>query len=298
MRMMAVIQVRCLPLFKAILTTITIGNCIPIPTMSIDEYVSSANQYLGKFGWGAQGRMLGLSRMFQDNDVNMIKKGKYVVSFRPRGVLSGFLVILPSTQMTFYIPPIAGRMCARQLRLRVSNSLLQDGAILSCYWDTNELVLEDILVWKGQPIWQTISFEERWNTYMKRFCTEWRPDPVLQDCKIRLAEYISLDQFQTLAENDVVEFVPQTPNTKRLIWLPTMESSEDAMTMWACRESSIGPDIFSLWKSKNIERQGLAYIKSLATSRALRLHKESEFHVKTVWNRRFERYEIVDIASP
>lgn len=265
--------------------------------MSIDEFVSSANQYLGKFGWGAQGRMLGLSRMIQDNDINTIKKGKYVVSFRPRGVLSGFLVILPSSQMSLYIPPIAGKTSARQLRLRVSESLLQNGAILSCYWDANELVMEDILVWKGQPIWQSISFEERWNTYMKSFCAEWQPDTLLQNCKIRPAEYISLDQFQTFSENDVVEFIPSAPNSKRLIWLPTIESSEQTTTMWAQRESSIGPDIFSLWKSKNIERQGIGYVKSLAMSRALRLHKANEFHVKTVWNRRFERHEIVDIAA-
>ncbi len=256
-----------------------------------------AVQFIGRCGWGPQGKMLGISRMFQENDLAFLKKNAYVASLRPRGILSGFLAIVPNLKKIVYIPPIGGKIPIKQIRMRISNTVLTNGAILSCYWEDADLVIEDVLMWKGKPLWQTTTFQERWDTYMKEFSSEWQPDVGIQGCTIRFSEYLSLEQLQKPQEREVVEFIPNTPNTKRLIWVPTEEmESKSFETHVVKRESLVGPDIFSVWSEKQ-ERLGIAYIRSLKTSKALRLHPVNEFLVKTQWNKMFERHEILGILA-
>jgi hypothetical protein len=258
---------------------------------------TTAVQYIAKYGWGTQGRMLGISRMFQENDVTFLKKSSFLASYRPRGILSGFLAIVPSLQTAVYIPPLNGKTPAKQVRMRLSHELLRDGAILSCFWDGADLVLEDVLMWRGTSLWQTVPFQTRWNVYMKECMTHWQPDDTLQGHVIRCTEYMSLEQLQKPENRDVVELIPNTPNNKRLVWVPTEESEMKSYEEHlARRESAIGPDIFSIW-SKTMERLGIAYIRTLATSRLLRLHPAQEFKVQTQWNKMFERHEIVGIVG-
>lgn len=261
------------------------------------DNVSVTTQYIAKYGWGIQGRMLGISRMFQENDLNFLKKSNMLASYRPRGTLSGFLAIVPSIQCAIYIPPVAGKIQPKLIRMRLTHELLRDGAILSCYWDDTDLVLEDVLVWRGNPTWQTVCFQERWNCMMKEFTAHWQPDSVLQGCTIRFTEYMSLEQLQKPENRDVVEFVPNSPNNKRLVWVPSEESEQKSYEVYTVRrESLVGPDIFSIW-SKAMERLGIAYIRSLAISKQLRLHPSNEFQVQTQWNKMFERHEIMGILA-
>jgi hypothetical protein len=256
---------------------------------------AEATRYIAKFGWGTQGRMLGLSKMFQDSDLQQLKKQKLVATSRPRGVLSGFLAVVPSLRASVWIPPVAGKMTPRILRMRFSDTVLREGAVFSCYWEQTSkstLVLEDLLAWKGQSLWQTQTFAQRWAT-MKTVCDEFRPDPVLQGFQIRLAEYTSLQQLQPPTDSEVVEFVPNAANSKRLIWLPVQETHAKT-TFLAKRESLIGPDIFTLWRGET--RVGMATVRTLAMSRALALAKGDAFEVQTTWNKMFERHEIVGIA--
>lgn len=265
---------------------------------NLHESIPAATQYIGRYGWGTQGRMLGISRMVQDTDIGLLKKGKFVASTRPRGVLSGFLAIVPSLRAAVYLPPVAGKISPKILRLRLADEILEKGAVLSCYWDGNELVLEDVLVWKGTAVWQTLGFQERWSQCMQSFCSGWTPDTMVQGFPIRLTEYMSLEQIQKPQEREVIEFVPEVANTKRIIWVPSEETETNScLEHWVRRESAIGPDIFSVWTAE-AERLGIAYIRALATSRALRLHPANEFRVKTSWNKMFERYEILEILPP
>ncbi len=258
--------------------------------------MESAIQFITSYGWGAQGKMLGISRMFQENDLNLLKKMQCVASTRPRGVLSGFLAIVPVTKQVVYLPPIGGKIPAKPIRMRIAEEVFRDGAILSCYWEDSDLILEDVLVWRGTSVWQTVKFQERWNVYMKYFSDAWQPDKALQGCTVRCTEYQSLEQLQKPEGREVIEFVPDSPNTKRLIWVPTEEmetkSYEEHIVK---REAAIGPDIFSVW-SKTQERLGIAYIRTLAMSKLLRLHPVNEFSVKTQWNKMFERHEILGLA--
>ena len=292
------------------------------PNTHPDDAASLATAFLGRYGWGAQGRMLGISRMFQPNDVTVLKIQTVVCSQRPRGVLSGFLAIAPSLGHAVYIPPIGGKIPARSIRMRISEEILQDGgAILSAYWDGPTLVLEDVLVWKGQPVWQTQTFQDRWMRCMQSLNRLWQPDDLLQGCTIRFAEYMSLDQLEKPdakdATREVLEFVPTQPNTKRMIWLPNTEEEEaDHQILVAHREVAIGPDVFSVWRQAAAtaaeapeaptpvtevlevsERLGIAYIRSLAISRQLRQYVGDVFRVKTTWHKGFERHEIVGIVG-
>lgn len=262
-----------------------------------NEFLQTATQYISKFGFGSQGRMLGISKMFQDSDMNLIRRQKVVATYRPRGVLSGFLAVVPSLRATVWIPPVAGKMTSRILRMRFSDTVLRNGAVFSCYWEQgskNTLVLEDLLAYNNQPLWQTQTFAQRCEI-LRQVCNEFQPDGILQGFEVRLAEYMALDQLQTPTDRDVVEFVPNVANSKRLIWLPVEEANcgEQKITMLAKRETLIGPDIFTLWRGDS--RIGMAAVRTIAISSALRLKSGEEFEVQTVWNKMFERHEIVGV---
>lgn len=277
------------------------------------DVLDAATRFLSYADLGPQGKMLGISKMFQDRDAVMLKSKKAVTTIRPRGVLSGFLAILPSLHTAVYIPPTGGRVPASIVRLRLSDDVWRQGAILSCYWDDGVLVLEDILQWGGKRSWSSKSFEQRWVEDMQAFCDAWMPDHVLAGHEIRLAEYSGLDQLegQTLLPHHVLEFVwVEDVGMRRFIWVPersttgpgTSGECEDGrreqQILLTRRETSTGPDIFSLWSLKGERLPQIALVRTLAVSRVLRLHGEDEFYVTTAWNKMFERHEILGIAPP
>jgi hypothetical protein len=258
--------------------------------------IQAAQACLTRFGWGAQGKSLGITRMFQDADVAVLKSLKAVASLRPRGVLSGFLVIAPTPQPgCVFIPPITGKMQPFSLRMRIAEPLQNEGAIFSAYNDNGDLVIEDVLVWRGKSLFHTTPFDERWNR-IGDLLECWTPDPVLQGCTIRVAEYTALREISEPAERQVIEFVPLTPNTKRMVCVLT-EDTVKPTTWIAKRETLIGPDIFSLWSEKGEKQTHLALVRTLATSKLMRLHPVDEFRVNTVWNKMFERWEIISIVK-
>jgi hypothetical protein len=237
--------------------------------------------FLAKHGWGVQGK-LGISKLLQPTDLPQLKM-KTVATYRPRGILSGFLVVQSDV---VFIPP--GKS-PQPLRMRLKPL---HGSILSAYQDGTDLVLEDVLVWKGVSVWEQ-GFETRWKC-MQEFVESWRPDEALQGCGIRLARYISLAELQEPEERQVIEFVPLGPRMKRLVWIP---EEEVKTTTWiAKRERHVGPDVFSLWSMDGEKQPNLALVRTLAVSRLLQTHLVDEFKVKGIWNKRFSVWEIVGIA--
>lgn len=264
--------------------------------------INDANAYIGRYGWGIHGKMLGISRMFQDADVSVLRTGKCVLATRPRGVLSGFLVIVPGGGGIVFLPPSTGRSSPRLIRLRVSDMLHQEGAVFSCYSDGIDLSIEDVLVWKGKPVFQTMTFSDRW-VFMGDFLDQYQADEALQGFSLRIAEYSPLDILTTgsldIEEHQVVEIVPNASNMKRLVWVPPAEDTAKTVSWIARRETLIGPDIFSLWSEDGIKQPNIALVRTLAMSRKLREYPAQEFVVSTIWNKLFSRWEIVGIsASP
>jgi len=272
------------------------------------DWVAAAEEYVGKNGWGARGKTLGISRMYSENgaDKALIRKEKVVASLRPRGILSGFLAVVPNLGYAVYLPPIAAKMGPQRLRLRLSPAVLKDGAIFSAYFNRHkQLVIEDVLTWQGSPVWHTKPFKERWERIIADFAANhFKSMLELQGTEIVLAQYTSVNQLQAQEPdaNHVVEFVLNGANTKRIIWIPpkvepatqaVKETVPDADVFKVKKE--MGPDVYSVWRGE--KRLGLGLVRTLAISRALRLVNLDEIQVIAEHNKQFDKWEIKSVVT-
>jgi hypothetical protein len=282
------------------------------------EWVCTAEEYCGQFGWGARGKYIGISRMLGDGDKSQLARGKVFASTRPRGILSGFLTIVPSLGYAVYLPPIAAKIGPQRIRMRLSEKLLKYGAIFSAYMTRDKrLVIEDVLVWEHQSVWTNMPFEQRWNTLLKQFfASEYTNDTYIQGLTVEPAIYVSLAQLKEPDGFSVLEFVPNLPNNKRLIWMApkidapkieapdrkevhadTKDTKDTNDTKYVRRESSMGPDVYSVWNKNTKERIGISLVRTLAISRKLRAVTKEEIDVVMEWNRQFDKWEIIDVCE-
>ena len=326
------------------------------------DWVEQGEQYLGQHTWGSHGKQMGISRMWREADT-FVGRGKWVQTQRPRGILSGFLAIVPSLGYGVYVPPMAAKHGPLRLRLRVSEELRHDGAIFSAYLKDGTLVLEDVLVWKGDPVWHEKAFHERWKLMAQFLEKEYTPDAALQGTPLTVATYAPLSAMKRPDSTSVLEFVPNGPKQKRVLWVeertqgtiprPTgpignvgpVETGRTASKVLllpktgakplvapitsvpatvpttptvpvelslppvapnpssgptnsggfvAKREAILGPDVFSVWRGG--EKVGLALVRTLAISKALRLVKQDEIRIRATWNKQFDKWEILDLA--
>ena len=276
------------------------------------DWVAVAEEYVGKNGWGARGKVLGISRMYSDNgaDKALVRKEKVVASIRPRGILSGFLAVVPNLGYAVYLPPIAAKMGPQRFRLRLSPALLTDGAIFSVYFNrVKQLVIEDVLTWQGAPVWHTKPFKERWKRIVADFINNhYKPMLELQGIEIVLAQYMSVNELQAQIQesdtNTVVEFVLNGANSKRIIWIPpkveptpvtqTVKDSTPGETVFKLKKE-MGPDVYSVWRGE--ERLGLGLVRTLAISRALRLADLENITVAAIHNKQFDKWEIQSVLT-
>lgn len=273
------------------------------------DWVAAAEEFIGKYGWGARGRNLGVSRMFGTGDIASCVRNTHVARLRPRGILSGFLAIVPGAGVV-YIPPIAAKVAPQRMRLRVSEELLETGAVLSAYLTRESprcLVIEDVLVWKGQNVWHTRTFSDRWNNVMAEFVEKhFRSDTMLQGFDVKLAEYTAPNILEEPDEKQVVELVPEATGVKRLIWMPPRVDAAHAAPSvaesgggyTAQKEAGMGPDVYAIYKGAT--RLGLALVRTLAVSRALRLAMgpaQTVVPVRAELNKTFEKYEILEVLG-
>jgi len=258
------------------------------------DWLQISEEYIGRFGWGASGRM-GICRMFTEQDKMTMCKDNVLASYRPRGILSGFLAVVPQLQYAVYIPPSASKSKPVRIRMRLSDAILKDGAIFSAYLTRDRrLIVEDVIVWGKQTVWTKHTFAERWTNYVGRFFQDFKPEQDLQGgITIQPAEYMSLQSLKEPSEYQLIEFIPNTTNTKRILWMPVKSVNTpdvSTTTYKAKKETSMGPDVFSLWKGE--ERLGIALVRTLEISRALRLANQEEIQVNAEWNKQFDKWEI------
>jgi hypothetical protein len=275
------------------------------------EWVAAAEEYIGKYGWGARGHNLGISRMFGTGDKMTLVRNSLAVAMRPRGLLSGFLAVVPGGGVV-YIPPIAAKVPPQRIRLRISDTLRADGAIFSAYLtreSPRRLVIEDILVWRGEAVWKTQPFSYRWNKLLSEFVqTHFRADAALQECEVALATYLSPHTVSEPAPNEVVEFIPDAPGAKRLIWMPprlepistpAAKATDATPAKYTIRkETGMGPDVYAIYNDSS--RLGLALIRTLAVSKALRLAvgaSPTPVPVRAEHNKSFDKYEVLEVLA-
>ena len=267
------------------------------------DWINTSEEYAGRNGWGARGKMIGISRMLNDSDLTHIQNTKMVSALRPRGVISGFLAIVPDAGYAVYLPPVAAKMGPQKIRMRLSDELTQNGAVFSAYMTRTDkfktLVIEDLLVWGNQPLWFTKRFEERW-VLLKSFQEKhFKQDTMLQQCTITFSTYSSLATTQEPDASHVVEFIPNQSGQKRLIWMKPKEEAVSSRLM-ARKETGAGPDVFMIYKDG--QKLGQALVRTLAVSRLLRAAfvDKTEVPVSAELNKQFDKWEIVDVprSSP
>jgi hypothetical protein len=234
------------------------------------------------------------SRLWQPTDAKYVESRTFYAGIRPRGILSGlFVITTPSEPATLQ----SSKGTPLKLRLRLNDSFYEEGpTVLLAYRETERIVLEDVLVWKGQDVWSNTSFIERW-TYMKQFLQEWKPDTELQGIRLDVASYTSLSAIRPPDSSHLIELIPNQARQKRLIVMLEAEPIKvDLAVEWiATRDSSKGPDVYTVTKKGSTESEGIASVQSLAVSRALRLHPSESFPVRCHWHERFQKWEIIGV---
>ena len=63
----------------------------------------------------------------------------------------------------------------------------------------------------------------------------------------------------------------------------------------AKKELGMGPDVFSVWRGD--EKLGLALVKTLAISRALRAVNSLTIPIQATWNKQFDKWEVTGVVT-
>jgi len=308
----------------------------------------AAEQYLASFGLGNQQalmlethvgkvRPLRLSRLMQEADLSIMRSNQGSMAVRPRGVVSGFLVI--QEFCSTYVP-FKGR--PEQVRLRVSDDM-RKGTVFMAYKQQQTLVLEDVIVWKGGLVWASKTFPERWFLLNKFFTNHATLDQALQRMSIRPVTFVQPTAAPAFDAKSVLEWIPHAPGQRRLLFVPNGEAepvhtepavlqsvvaerlravlspptvvsqpitntvsnptttvarpqtqtTQSVGTAIIAKRDPSGPDVFQLWRGS--ESLGMALIRTMAISKALRLAKGEEIPVEAVLNNKFHKWEIINV---
>lgn len=242
------------------------------------------------------------SRMYNDYDLENFAKYKYFAKYRPRGVLSGLLVIKDKTSPIEFIQQNKPKI---SLKFRFDESLTEKGPLIFYTYLTNgsvdkstqTLIIEDLFLFENVNYYQTKNFDDRWKTIQRIFTN---PKLFVQDTilsnnmKIECANYYSLAELKKPEENIVLEMIPNNKNMKRVIVL--LEKEDNSIIMLAEKIIGKGPDLFFLKdETKDEYLEKIAGIQSLEISKALR--NTTTAKVKCIYNEKFEKFVIVEVLS-
>jgi len=183
-----------------------------------------------------------------------------------------------------------------RIRFRLSDAVWEKGAVFSAYFDAKVLVVEDVLVWNNETVWSTKPFSAR-RHLLQEILNDFTQDILLQGITLDVANYKALSELVGPDPDTVLEFVPERAGQRKIIWIPDTRpvatATKDEIFV-AKREQVVGPDVFSVWRGE--EKLGLAMVRTLAISRALRTCTKETIPVKTTWNKQFEKWEILSVA--
>jgi len=255
-----------------------------------------------------------------DSDLPLIRSKEAVIMKRPRGILSGFLVVVPGGRGAW----VLGTEDPVPVRMRLIEEVRRGGFIASAYFHKGDYVVNDMLVWKDEPSFYCKTFPERW-AYVQEFFRALRPDSVLQGGRLVPASYTIPSAVESV--EGVTEWVPFSSNQKRLIFVPERIVSPKAATVPPkaaasatakntvappvlpskrptdsepvfARRDPAGPDVYQLWRGKF--HLGQALVRTLAVSKALRTAAPSDLGlpVSVELNKAFAKWEITGLVAP
>ena len=240
------------------------------------------------------------------------------VGVRPRGILSGFLVIVPGSKgRAAFLPPSVEKAAPILLRLRAHPDVFKYGCILSAYRHKGTLVVEDALVWREEPVFYCMKFPERW-ALVHRFFRALCPDRALQGVDLVAATYTVPSAVTVPEAHSVVEWVPFEANQRRLVVVPAVaagvaetkaspKASTNASTNASpkvetvpsssevvARRDPVGPDVYQLWRGAT--SLGQALVRTLTVSKALRLYEGESVPVSVTFHKGFSKWEVTGIC--
>jgi hypothetical protein len=271
---------------------------------NMSSWVESAEQFCGSYGFGSRGKHIGIGRMLNPSDIPQLQTSQSMVcTYRPRGILSGFLVIPPELHYAIYLPPTASKQQPQRFRIRLTKQHHTHGMILSAYLYNKQVLIEDIIAIDGHAIWYTKPFQQRWERLRQLFTSEWRQDIYLQTIEFQCITLLPLSGLSEPSDDKIIEFIPSGGGQKRLLWIPTRSTtssghSGDTKHHTAKRDASMGPDVYILYDGET--KLGSALIRTLSASRALRLAFMSGVEgvrVQTKFNKQFDKWEVLDVAA-
>jgi len=239
-----------------------------------------------------------------------VRRKEAAVGLRPRGILSGFLVIVPGCKgLATFIPPAVDKATPFLFRARLHPDITTYGCILSAYRYKGELVIEDVLVWREDPVFYCKSFPERW-ALVSRFFDCVKNDPELQGVSLVPAVYRLPSTISTPDAHSVVEWVPFEGNQRRLIVVPvavptnavtlakpvtgpTAKPVTQSRDEVVARKDPVGPDVYQLWRGTT--SLGQALVRTMSVSKALRLSTAELIPVSVAFHKGFSKWEVVGV---
>jgi hypothetical protein len=276
----------------------------------MSSWVDKTEEFIGKHGFGSRGKHISISRVLNPTDLSQLPSQQHVCAYRPRGILSGFLVIHPELQYVVYLPPAASKLQPQRFYTRINPSILEHGMIASAYLYNKQFVIEDLLAIDGHILWSR-AFSERWKRLKQFLENELRHDPFLQGgYSLTSTSYIPLGSLAEPSDDKVVEFIACAPGgQKRMIWIPVRGGASPPATLAgnssvknahvAKREAGMGPDVYTVYDGET--KLGIALVRTLVASRGLRLafaaSGQETICVNTQFNKQFDKWEILDVAA-
>jgi hypothetical protein len=276
---------------------------------------ATATAYCSHQGWTSAS---GIARLCKEEDVGKMRTQEAAVGVRPRGILSGFLVIVPGSKgLATFLPPSVEKAEPVLLRLRAHPDLFKYGCVLSAYRHKRTLVVEDALVWREEPVFYCMKFPERW-ALVHRFFRALKNDPVLQGVDLVAATYAVPSAVTVPEAHSVVEWVPFEANQRRLVVVPsttptacvalvsappvTLTKGRDepprpvaaAPSEVIARRDPVGPDVYQLWRGST--SLGQALVRTLTVSKALRLYEGESVPVSVTFHKGFSKWEVTGVC--
>lgn len=284
------------------------------------SWVEKAEEFIGKHGFGSRGKHISISRVLNPSDLSQLQTSQHVCAYRPRGILSGFLVIHPELQYVVYLPPAASKLQPQRFYVRINPRILEHGMIASAYLYNKQFVIEDLVAIDGEVVWSR-TFSERWKRLKQFLEREFRHDPFLQGgYTFTSTSYMPLGSLVEPSDDKVVEFIAcGAGGQKRMIWIPVRCASSHGHGAAATptsgttgssvvgknahvakREAGMGPDVYTVYDGET--KLGIALVRTLVASKALRLAFANNSGVETVrvntqFNKQFDKWEILDVAA-
>lgn len=251
-----------------------------------------------------------------------LQKGMFYVIENDGMAEPGFLVFLPGQAPVFLQTKMkAPPPCT--LRMRVSPTLGDGGgSILVATLDTiqHSLRIEDVWMWKGAPVYDTMAFSKR-RAYLKEFVERcWVPDARLMGgIQTTILNPKSVQESLNTPANTVssFEFVPEMAG-KRRMWIGDNVVARPTITVHTPKASTVNPinkvverkftrgfakaidkmpDIYDLYDEEG-RFIGQGSVQRFSLSQELR-SKDTENGAPVViqWRDEFNGYEITGLGS-